>query len=114
MAIIVHHSPANAAVSWNMHVWQSAWDGNNVWDVKATPDGGLMDFQLPDVPDPRLLQFKFYSTDPATGQVTWEPDDFVRRLFLKSPTEVWTFEASPRVMYQNPVPPALFSIRATC
>jgi 1,4-alpha-glucan branching enzyme len=102
MAITVHHSPANTALLWNMHVWQSAWDGNNVWDFKATPNGLLVDFQLPDVADPRLLQFKFYSTDPATGQVTWEADDFVRRLFLKTPSEVWTFESSARVIYQNP------------
>jgi 1,4-alpha-glucan branching enzyme len=87
-----------------MHVWQAAWDGNNVWDSKATPNEGLVDFQLPDAPDPRKLQFKFHSTDPATGQDTWEADDFTHRLFLVSPTEVWTFASSPRVLYQNPFP----------
>jgi 1,4-alpha-glucan branching enzyme len=63
-----------------------------------------VDFQLPDAPDARKLQFKFHSTAPATGQDTWEADSFTRRLFLTSPAEVWTFESSPRVLYQNPFP----------
>lgn len=104
MGIIVHHKPANNAALWSMHVWQAAWDGNNVWDTNGTPSGDVVDFQLPDAPDPRNLQFKFHSTVPATGQSVWEPDDFTRRLFRTSPVEVWTFESSPRVLYQNPVP----------
>ena len=104
MAIRIHHKPANAAALWNVHVWQAAWDGNSVWDTRGTPAGGLVDFQLPEVSDPRLLQFMFHSTTPATGQDTWEADSFTRRLFLDSPTEIWTFEASPRVLYQNPFP----------
>jgi 1,4-alpha-glucan branching enzyme len=104
MGIIVHHKPANNAVLWNMRVWQAAWDGNNVWDTKVTPSGDVVDFQLPDAPDPRKLQFKFHCTSPATGQSTWEADDFTRRLFLTSPAEVWTFESSPRILYQNPFP----------
>jgi len=86
-----------------MHVWEAAWDGNNVWDTKGTPTGDGVNFQLPDAPDPRKLQFKYHSADPVTGQ-SWEADDFTRRLFLKSPSEVWTFESSPRVLYQNPFP----------
>ena len=104
MGIIVHHKPANNAVVWNMRVWQAAWDGNSVWDAKGTSSGDVVDFQLPDAPDPRKLQFKFHSTSPATGQDTWEADDFTRRLFLTSPTEVWTFGSSPRILYQNPFP----------
>lgn len=104
MGIIVHHKPANNAVLWNIRVWQAAWDGNNVWDTKVTPSGDVVDFQLPDAPDPRKLQFKFHCTSPATGQSTWEADDFTRRLFLTSPAEVWTFESSPRILYQNPFP----------
>jgi 1,4-alpha-glucan branching enzyme len=50
------------------------------------------------------LQFKFHSTDPATGQTAWEADSFTRRLFLASAAEVWTFESSPRVLYRNPFP----------
>jgi hypothetical protein len=105
MPITVHHKPANSAILWNLHVWQAAWDGNNVWDTKGTPGAAVIDFQLPAVADTRLLQFKFYSTTPANGQTSWESDAFVRRLFLTTPVEVWTFEASPRVIYQNPVPP---------
>jgi len=104
MGIIVHYKPANNAALWNMRVWQAAWDGNNVWDTKGTFSGDVVDFQLPDTPDPRKLQFKFHSTSSATGQDTWEADDFTRRLLRTSPTEIWTFESSPRILYQNPFP----------
>ena len=97
MGIVVHHQPANNSVSWNIHVWQAAWDGNLKLDQKGTTNGNVVDFELPDSPDPRKLQFKFYDT-------SWEPDDYIRRLFLISPTEVWTFDSSPRVIYQNPLP----------
>ncbi|HSZ64002.1 MAG TPA: alpha-amylase family glycosyl hydrolase [Terriglobales bacterium] len=107
MGITVHHQPANTTLLWSIHVWQSAWDGNNVWDSKGTPTATGVDFQLPDAPDPRKLQFKFHCTAPATGLDTWEPDDFIRRLFRISPVEVWTFESSPRILYQNPTPAAV-------
>lgn len=108
MGIIVHHKPVNTAVLWNMRVWQAAWDGNNVWDMKGTSNGDVVDFQLPGTPDPRKLQFKYHSTVPATGQDIWEEDDLTRRLFLTSPAEVWTFESSPRILYQNPFPAGAF------
>jgi 1,4-alpha-glucan branching enzyme len=103
MAVIVHHRPANSACLWKMHVWQAAWNGNNVWDVAGT-SGEVVDFLLPNAPDPRKLQFKFHCTFTATGLDSWEPDGFIRRLFLVSPAEVWTFESSPRILYQNPFP----------
>jgi 1,4-alpha-glucan branching enzyme len=101
VGIIVHHTPANKLASWNIHVWQSAWNGNNVWDRKGTPIGDTVDFELPDSPDPRQLQFKFYYTS------VWEPDDFIRRLSLTRPAEVWTFDSTPRILYQNPFPPGI-------
>src|SRR5271165_5952443 len=104
MGITVHHKPADDTASWNIHVWEAAWDGNNVWDTKGAARPNIMDFQLPDAPDPRKLQFKYRSTTPVTGDFSWEADDFIRRLSLTSPTEVWTFESSPRVLYQNPFP----------
>ncbi len=104
MGITLHHQPVNNAASWNLRVWQNAWDGNNVWDTKGTPNGNLIDFQLPAAPDPRKLQFLFHSTDASTGLTKWEPNSFTRRLFLISPSEVWTFDSSPRVLYQNPFP----------
>jgi 1,4-alpha-glucan branching enzyme len=104
MGIMVHYKPTNSALLWRVHAWQAAWDGNCVWDTKGTPKSDLMDFQLPDAPDPRELQFKFYSTNSSTGQDTWEPDDFIRRPFLVSPTDVWTFDSSPRVLYRSPFP----------
>src|SRR6266481_1879484 len=104
MGIIVHHKPADNAVSWNMRVWEAAWDGNNVWDAKGTSMGDVVDFQLPDAQDLRKLQFKYHGTAPATGLNVWEPDDFTRRPVLTSPTEIWTFESSRRILYQNPFP----------
>jgi 1,4-alpha-glucan branching enzyme len=104
MGIIVHHQPENHSVLWNMRVWQAAWDGNKVWDNQGTARRSTVDFQLPAVPDARKLQFKFHSASPTTGQNSWEADDFTRRLFLISPSEVWTFEATPRTLKQNPFP----------
>lgn len=104
MGIIVHHKPVNLAVSWNMRVWQTAWDGNNVWDTRGITSGDVVEFQLPETPDARKLQFKFHSTAPDTGLQSWEPDDATRRLFLAAAPEIWSFEASPRVLYQNPFP----------
>jgi 1,4-alpha-glucan branching enzyme len=106
MSIIVHHQPILGGLSWKMHVWQLAWNGNLIWDMSGTPNGTTLDFQLPDVPDPRQLQFQFNSTD-STGQTTWEPPDFIRQVFLPAATEIWTFEASGRILYQNPFPPGV-------
>src|SRR5271167_4741721 len=107
MGIIVHHRPANSALLWNVHLWEAAWDGNNVWDTPGTPTDAGVDFELPDVRDARKLQFKYQFTATATGENGWEPDDFTRRLFRISPAEVWTFEASARILYQNPYPAAV-------
>jgi hypothetical protein len=104
MNTIVHHQPLTGGLSWNMHVWEAAWDGNQVWDVPATLGGTTVDFQLPDVPDVRALQFKYNSTSSATGQTVWEADDFIRRAFLAAPNEIWTFISSARVLYTNPSP----------
>ena len=104
MAIVVHHKPAISATAWNMHVWQAAWDGNLEWDRQGAANGDIIDFQFPDVPDPRRLQFLFEATAPTT---VWEPDDFTRQLFLTTPAEVWTFDSSTRVIYENPFPPGV-------
>jgi 1,4-alpha-glucan branching enzyme len=104
MNTIVHHQPANAALSWNLHAWQQAWDGTSAWDVDATANGATFDFQLPDVPDLRLNQFKYNSVNPANNTTLWEPASFVRQSFLPAPAEIWTFEFSPRILYQNPFP----------
>lgn len=103
MKTTVHHKPADSTLTWDMHVWKSAWDGNSQWDPKgtATPDG--IDFQLPDVPSPRKLQFKYRSTD-AGGVTAWEQEDFVRRIFQPAPAELWTFAFSGRVLDRNPFP----------
>jgi hypothetical protein len=104
MKTLVHHQPVAGGLSWDLHVWEAAWDGNLIWDRKGTLRGATLDFQLPDVSDPRLLQFKYNSTSSATGQAVWEPDDFIRRLYQRAPQEIWTFDFSGRVLYQNPFP----------
>jgi 1,4-alpha-glucan branching enzyme len=104
MGIVVHHAPANTGAKWSMYVWQSAWDGNKTQDGPGTAAGATVDFELPDAGDPRMWQFKFHWTMQATQLNGWEPDDFIRRIYLVAPHEVWTFEASPRVVYQNPFP----------
>lgn len=101
MPIVVHHKPAITATAWIMQVSQSAWDGANKWNQSGTSNGDLIDFAFPAVPDPRRLQFKFEATAPTT---TLERDDFIRRLALIAPAEVWTFDSSTRVLYQNPFP----------
>jgi 1,4-alpha-glucan branching enzyme len=105
MNTIVHHQPVTSGLSWIMHVWQSAWNGNSIWDMRGTLNGATVDFQLPDVPDPRTLQFQYNSTNPATGQLSWESNNFIRQVFLKAPVEIWTFDFSVRILYQNPFPP---------
>lgn len=107
MKTIVHYQPVTGGLSWSMHVWQTAWNGSSIWDRKGTLNGATVDFQLPDVPDPRQLQFQYNSTNPATGQTLWESSSFIRQLFLTAPSEVWTFDFSARVLYQNPFPPGV-------
>ncbi|MBV8358398.1 MAG: hypothetical protein JO189_10740 [Deltaproteobacteria bacterium] len=104
MGIIVHHQPANTALLWNIHVWKAAWDGNNVWDTKGISTGDGVEFGLPEVRDPRKLQFKYHFTSALTGENGWEADALTRRLSRTSPAEIWTFEASARILYQNPYP----------
>jgi 1,4-alpha-glucan branching enzyme len=104
MGIVVHHKPANSAAAWNMHVWEPAWDGNLEWDRKGAANGDVIDFQFPDVPDPRRLQFLFEAIAPTT---IWELNDFTRQLFLTGPAEVWTFDSSTRVLHQDPFPPGI-------
>ncbi|MBV8453639.1 MAG: hypothetical protein JOZ29_15415, partial [Deltaproteobacteria bacterium] len=104
MGIIVHHQPANTGLLWNIRIWEAAWDGNNVWDTKGTPTGDGVDFQIPDIRDCRKFQFKYHFTSAVTGENGWEADDYTRRLSRISPTEIWTFEASARILYQNPYP----------
>jgi 1,4-alpha-glucan branching enzyme len=108
MKTIVHHRPVNGALSWNLHAWAPAWNGTQAWDMDGAPGGATVDFEFPDVPDPRKLFFKYNSVDPEKNSTVWEADSFVRRIFLPAPTEIWTFESAARVLYQNPFPPGLF------
>src|SRR5882724_7147120 len=103
----VHHQPIAGGLSWNLHVWTTAWTGTSAWDMDGTPNGAMLDFQLPDVPDVRKLQFKYNSVSPTNNTTTWEADSFVRRIFMTAPVEIWTFELSGRIAYQNPFPPGV-------
>ena len=99
MAVAVHHQPVNPSKSCTLH----AWIGSKSWDFPGTRRGSAVDYRLPEVGDPRLLQFQFFSTD-AQSRVEWEPDSFIRRLRLTTPAEIWTFEQSARVLYRDPTP----------
>ena len=105
MGVLIQHQAAAPGRAWNVHSWQAAWDGNNVWDRPGKFAGSTVDFQLPDSDDARSLQFKFNSTQ--SGSTVWDSDDFIRRLSQIAPVAVWTFEASPRVIYQDPNPPGV-------
>ena len=61
--------------------------------VAGTLNGDVIDFELPDAPDPRGLQVKFHST-------VWEADIFTRRLFQLSPAEVWCFMPATRSRFK--------------
>jgi len=104
MKVTVHHQTINGGLSWNLHAWTTAWTGTSAWDVDGTPGGATVDFQLPDVPDPRKLLFKYNNVNTTTNATVWEPDSFVRRIFMTAPQEIWTFELSGRIAYQNPFP----------
>ena len=104
MSIVVHHQPIASGGTWNLHAWQLSWDGNAVWDPTGKPNGPLVDFAFPDVPDARLLQFKYRSTSGSPANSTWEPDELVRQVARPSPTAIWTFEQSRRVLYTDPAP----------
>jgi 1,4-alpha-glucan branching enzyme len=104
MRLLVHHRPTDLSQLWSMRVWQSAWDGNYQWDHSGTVAAGQVDFEVNDAPDLRRIQFKFHSSSPSANQTYWEPDALIRWLFRDDVTEVWTFDSSPRVLYQNPLP----------
>jgi hypothetical protein len=105
MSLVVHYQPVSSGSLWNLHAWQLAWDGNDLWDPAGTVAGSLVDFPFPDVPDPRKLNFKFRSLAPATGAAAWESDDFIRQIVDPGATEVWTFPGTRRVLARDPNPP---------
>jgi 1,4-alpha-glucan branching enzyme len=106
MKITVHHQPITAGLTWDMHVWQLAWDGNLVWDQPGTAAGSTLDFVTPDISDPRTFQFQYNFTG-ANSPLTWESSNFIRQIYQLAPAEIWTFEYSGRIAYQNPFPPGM-------
>src|SRR5580692_5533408 len=102
--MLVHHAPFSAGLTWNLHAWQLSWNGNAVWDVNASASGALIDFQFPDVPDPRWLQFLFRATTPQTGSSVWESDSFARQIVDPTAAEIWTFGWTARILTQDPTP----------
>ena len=97
----VHHTPIDPTLTWNLHAWQLSWDGNQAWDPLCVRAGALVNVDFPAVSDPRLLQFKFRSLNPASI-TTWEPDTLVRQIVDPAAGDVWTFEQSPRIMVRDP------------
>ena len=104
MNITVHHQPLDTSLVWVLRAWQLAWDGNSTWDLPGTVQQKLVNFQFPDVADPRQLSFRYRSTSAASGQTSWEPDDFIRQFVQATTAEVWTFAYSARILYQEPAP----------
>ncbi len=100
MAIILHHSPSNPALTYNLHVWNASSSS----DPTGTVSGNVITFELPEVDDPRTLQFLFHTVDPNSHLDVWESNDFTRHIRLTSVTEIWTFDFSPRILYTNPRP----------
>ena len=106
MAITVHHRPADPGKIYNIHVW----DASSTWEPNGKPGANGIDFVLPDVPDPRKLQFLFRTTDRQTHQDVWEPDSFIRRIRLATSTDIWSFDAAARILYQDPAPPGVYPV----
>lgn len=100
MTTIVHFFPVSQSLTYKLHLWK----GSTPVDLDGVVSGDRIDFTLPITGDARDWQFKFRSTDPATSKDTWERDDFTRRFRVAAPAEVWVFESSGRVLYQNPFP----------
>jgi 1,4-alpha-glucan branching enzyme len=98
MPVRFHHRPIDATKPLNLH----AWDGRLAWDLPGVRNGSLWDFQIPDVPDARRLQFKFRQVDPVSHAEVWESDDYVRRVRRAGVTDVWSFGASARPLYADP------------
>jgi len=107
---IVHHQPLTGGLSWNMHVWEAAWDGNQVWDVPATLGGTTVISNCPTYADVRALQFKVQLHQFRDGTDRVEADDFIRRAFLAAPNEIWTFIRRSGA-YTNPSPAGAIFMR---
>ncbi len=106
MSITFHHKPVDPTRAYKIHVW----DGRSTWDLPGTRGGKVVDFVLTDVDDLRKLLFMFHSTDPRTNQEVWESDDFIRRVRVAAPAEIWSFDSAARILYRDPTPPgATFS-----
>jgi len=105
--MIVHHQPLAGGSIWNLHAWQLSWSGNSVWDPRGVGNAALVDFKFPAVPDPRALQFIYRATSATSGISTWEPDDFVRQVVNVTPTDIWTFAQTARILSQPPSPPGV-------
>jgi 1,4-alpha-glucan branching enzyme len=102
MPTTVHHKPIDPSLSYSLH----AWIGTKSADAAGTRRGDLIDFLLPEIGDPRALRFKFYGTD-ASARVQWESDDFIRRIRLLAPADIWSFEQAARILYTDPNPPGV-------
>jgi len=90
--------PVNPARTYKVH----AWDDWSTWELDPTPHAGHVDFPLPRSRDARELRFMFHAADPQTDRDTWERDDFIRRIRVAAPTDVWSFDFTARILYRAP------------
>jgi 1,4-alpha-glucan branching enzyme len=103
MPITVHHKPVDASRTYKLH----AWDGSTTWDLAGMPGADGFGFTLGDMPDARKLRFLFHAVDPQTHHDAWEPDDYIRRIRLATPAEIWSFDYTARLLYEVPAPPGV-------
>src|SRR2546423_14004630 len=98
MPITVHHRPVDPTHTYTIH----AWDGTSTWDLPGTQHGEVVDYPLSEVHDPRKLRFMFHPFDRETHKDSFEPDDFIRRVRLADITDIWSYDYSARILYENP------------
>ncbi len=99
MAIQVHHSPIDLKSAWSLY----SWDASGYRDARGFAAAPYLNYELPSIEDARTLQFKYHTLDANNGPV-WEPDAYNRRSRVAQPAQMWTFEQSARVLYEDPFP----------
>jgi hypothetical protein len=99
VAIQVHHSPIDIRSAWSLY----SWDASGYHDSRGIAATPYLNYEFPPVDDARTLQFKYHTLDVNDGPV-WESDAFNRRSRLAQPAQMWTFEQSARVLYEDPFP----------
>src|SRR5690349_1251487 len=113
MGIIVHHQPANTALLWNIHAWEAARDGNNVWIRKEHPaTGSTFNVRTFVIPASSSSSIILHRAQPArmVGKPTISSGIF---LASRQP-KFGHWKPRPEFLIRILISPALDSIQATC